>query len=368
MYLSAATQPSATAVKGYRMITDFTIENFRCFKQASLEDLRTINIVVGNNASGKTALLEGMFLATSSHPSAAGQTRIARARPMPQVPFFWTKDLFESFWEDLFHNFNRNQVIGARFTGSLHGTVHTEISLSETNEESIPASSHWTSIPPLVFKRIGPKTGDSSIVKLRIDEKGTPIFEGSTTPLPACYAIPPGPPFFWQDMANFYADLWKKKMEEPVVAALKREFRDISGVEVSTDATFPVIYVTMHSQKNRLPLSIVSTGIGRYLNILLAIAQNRNGVVFVDEIENGIYWEKMPNIWKNFRTLCEEYKVQLFAATHSNECLQSLIPAMKENLDDFSLIRVEVSKGQHILKQFYGKTFRAALQQHGEVR
>ena len=66
--------------------------------------------------------------------------------------------------------------------------------------------------------------------------------------------------------------------------------------------------------------------------------------------------------------MCQESDVQLFATTHSYECLRSLLPAMEENPEDFCLIRTEVLNGEHKVKQFYGRKFLAALEQQGEIR
>ncbi|MFZ0862026.1 MAG: AAA family ATPase, partial [Candidatus Sulfotelmatobacter sp.] len=41
----------------YVMIESLTIENFRCFEKTTISDLRRVNVVVGNNGAGKTALL-----------------------------------------------------------------------------------------------------------------------------------------------------------------------------------------------------------------------------------------------------------------------------------------------------------------------
>jgi len=54
--------------KGYRMITNFRANNFRCFHDIVLQDLRRVNIVVGENASGKTALLEILRLGLGGTP------------------------------------------------------------------------------------------------------------------------------------------------------------------------------------------------------------------------------------------------------------------------------------------------------------
>jgi hypothetical protein len=46
----------------YRMIKTLEIKNFRCFESVSLSDLTRVNVITGSNASGKSALLEALFL------------------------------------------------------------------------------------------------------------------------------------------------------------------------------------------------------------------------------------------------------------------------------------------------------------------
>jgi len=43
------------------MIEAVELRNFRSFEKADLSDCTRINIVVGDNGSGKTALLEGLL-------------------------------------------------------------------------------------------------------------------------------------------------------------------------------------------------------------------------------------------------------------------------------------------------------------------
>jgi hypothetical protein len=44
------------------MINEIKISNYRCYKNLTIKDLGRINIIVGENGSGKTALLEALML------------------------------------------------------------------------------------------------------------------------------------------------------------------------------------------------------------------------------------------------------------------------------------------------------------------
>ena len=52
----------------YLMIDKLSIENFRCFKSVQLWDLKRVNIIVGENASGKTVLLEAIKVGLDGLP------------------------------------------------------------------------------------------------------------------------------------------------------------------------------------------------------------------------------------------------------------------------------------------------------------
>ena len=44
------------------MIENVKIDNFRCFSELEITDLKRFNIIVGENASGKSAFLESLYL------------------------------------------------------------------------------------------------------------------------------------------------------------------------------------------------------------------------------------------------------------------------------------------------------------------
>jgi AAA15 family ATPase/GTPase len=63
------------------MIETVEIHNFRGFRDLEISHLKRINIVVGDNSAGKTALLEALFLASAANPEVTSRLRQWRSAP-----------------------------------------------------------------------------------------------------------------------------------------------------------------------------------------------------------------------------------------------------------------------------------------------
>ena len=63
------------------MIKTFTVENFCSFERIEVRDMRRLNLLVADSGSGKTALLEAIYLAMGVSPeTSASDTRLAQSR------------------------------------------------------------------------------------------------------------------------------------------------------------------------------------------------------------------------------------------------------------------------------------------------
>src|ERR1700735_101538 len=86
----------------YRMIDSFRIKHFRCFQTLDLTALRRINVIVGRNAAGKTALLEGIRLGLGATPNLLWSLNQQRGL----VVFFQpnqSREQFEAQWNGYFY-------------------------------------------------------------------------------------------------------------------------------------------------------------------------------------------------------------------------------------------------------------------------
>jgi AAA15 family ATPase/GTPase len=355
------------------MIDAFSVSNFRCFQDLRLKDLRRINVIVGDNGVGKTALGEAIYLAAAAAPAGAWYVRFSRGRVLPQTPqsVIWNREFFRQFWRDLFFNFDDNRPISASLTDSYSGRYAVKIFYDEKRLVPMPVSTNVPTAPiaPLVFERTDAKR-KKIYTTLEIDQQGQPHYSGNPELIPLTAAVASTYSANQADMANWYSALSKQNKEAAVVDALRSLFPQVAGVSLELDANVPSLFVqTTHSVLQKQPLAIVSAGIGRTFYILLGIASAAKGVVLVDEIENGVYYKRMPEIWRALLASCERSQAQLITSTHSFGTLQALLPILEEDLDAACLIRLELDKtGKRIAKQFWGSDLKAALQSQGEIR
>ena len=66
----------------------------------------------------------------------------------------------------------------------------------------------------------------------------------------------------------------------------------------------------------------------RIVRLMLAIANSPGGVVLVDEVENGIHHSVLSKVWKSIATAAERFDTQIFATTHSYECIEKAYEAL----------------------------------------
>ncbi|NER08834.1 MAG: ATP-binding protein, partial [Okeania sp. SIO3C4] len=100
-----------------------------------------------------------------------------------------------------------------------------------------------------------------------------------------------------------------------------------------------------------IPVSLMGEGMGRLLSIILSIMNAQEGIVLIDEIENGIHHSIMEKVWQSIAVATRKSKTQLFATTHSYECIRAAHKAFSNSeLYDFRYFRLEREKETNIIK------------------
>ena len=291
------------------MIKDAEIRNFRCFKSISLKGCRRINVLLGRNASGKTALLEAIFIALGGSGEIAQRLRGWRGLGNI-VSNNIAADRY--IWSDLFYDFDLNKRVSITLKGdkehqrSLNITYNTESGF--TPIQVGPGQPGTLLASPVKFEYREPNKqwtvravplGDQYIYPGAETIPVESIFFASTVPINQA------------EIVDRFSTLIRTRQEEPLVRALNAEFPFIKGIEISSQFGMTGLPVDREGLSERIPLGLVSGGISKILALLVAIAVYPGGVILIDEIENGIYFERYHALWTMLYDFAEKRSASL---------------------------------------------------------
>jgi AAA domain, putative AbiEii toxin, Type IV TA system len=94
----------------------------------------------------------------------------------------------------------------------------------------------------------------------------------------------------------------------------------------------------------RIPIGSMGDGIWRLLGVALALVQAQGGVLLVDEIDTGLHYSVLVDMWRLVLTTARSLDVQVFATTHSRDCYEALAAVTDPSRTEISLQRIERGK------------------------
>ena len=345
-------------------LPDLTIKNFRAIKELEIPRLARVTLLVGRNGVGKTTILDAIrvYAARGGYP-VLRQLLIERNEIVR--PGINGNGVAPLDWASLFHGRDARQTI--------------EISTG-TAEHS----------DPLKIDRVA-MTADAPVLRCRYRESESEIPQvlpeapslangsGSTrsdrecAPL-TCETI--GPDVFDNDTAaKFWDRIALSPREAHVVDALRLAFgQSIERVGVvgseETDrygvGRLPI--VKLAGDDEAVPLRSLGDGAVRLFGISLAIINSRDGILLLDEIENGIYRGVQASLWNMILTLSAQYSVQIVATSQSHDAVLGLARADECSSDDRLLYRLNQDDDGHWLTSYDSEALAVLREQPSEVR
>ena len=326
------------------MYKSFRVKNYRCFEDLTVEPLERVNLIAGKNNVGKTALLEALWLRQQyDNPGAAPWGNLFRGLQRSQQG--------ESLWE-LFRQFDADKTIEfcAEESNNVQRCLRIKISSlaqSPISLRKIPSEGEQPEFTPSVESQILFEFRDDA----DLNELSEAIIHSDGRVIPT---VPrPLRGFFVSSLmggsdpalANKLSELLIHKKELEVLEVLRIIENRLRGINVLPYAGVSTVFGDIGL--NRLmPLALLGEGMNRLLTITVALVVSEKLVCLIDEIENGIHYSVMKHIWKAVAAAARDLEVQVFATTHSEECIRSAHEAFSESENyDFRLHRLEYADG-----------------------
>jgi hypothetical protein len=370
------------------MIDSIDITNFRCFEHLSVGDFRPINVITGSNASGKSALLEAIYLGLNGTAQAIHNIAVQRGLPItattPTIgfPFFpvvvpgQPQISLSLFFDNLFCSVSpsgdtpSSRPIKIKFKDREQGESSLTISYQTegASPTPVPRIANQAATPPIVLLR-QPANKPEERVIVTISPFNQLQQQPMTNSLgPPTYIFGAQANYAETDNITWFSQLRARSESDKVVSFIQEEFPFVKDLEILVPSGHNGLFAIMKDGSPPRALSTVSAGIYKVVSILLATSHTRGGVIIIDEIENGIFYKKYPAIWRVLYRFAKETGNQIFVSSHSNECLQALPDVIGDNDTDFCLIRTQMAENGSTATRISGKAMKAALAGGNEIR
>ncbi len=354
------------------MIKSFQAKNFRGFEEISVEPLGRVNLFVGKNGCGKTSLLEAMALCVN--PTILSDDQIVTYRVKNLEHWLFSNGDMQSdielHAELLPSGFINTSVWGSDFDKErfISTSERSEIVMKKLNES-------YAKYPQIKSKRYIEFNQTAPTLEIQLEssniihDKGMIVSNRGSNKPPVCRFFSSNIPLEQNTLASLYSKLAVDKSEASLIEALQL----IQPKAV--DIRLTVVDGTEHlfldiGASHRMPIEIMGGGITRLLEIILGIINSGDGYVFVDEIENGFHYSIQQKLWETIFSTAKKSNVQVFATTHSWECVTAAARAAELLTDeDFRLHRVERDEdGKSRVVTFDKESLATAIELNWEVR
>lgn len=377
------------------MLNSFQISNFRLFQHLEVERLNRVNLIVGRNNAGKSTFLEAVELYASNAASTVlldivesrQETWFSEAQPQSH----------SSTGNSVRHLFFGHKLPQVGEQGILLGEVSSNTKLhigaaayqNKSDDEGtlrkirVPSSQldlfdDLSNVEVFLVAEEGERTRrlfrlDRDLRDMRRYSSRT-LYERQEYEFKSTWQI-----VSTENMPNRkLAALWDltslTNLEIEVISALKLIDSRVTGIAFVEDVSQRrsdenrIPLVKIEGVDEPLPLKSMGDGMTRLFHIIVALVNAQNGLLLIDEFENGLHWSVQPKVWDIVFQLAEKLNVQVFATTHSRDCIEGFDSAWNKYPVLGAFFRLDTKDGFIRATEYTSETLTDAIDMDVEVR
>ena len=307
------------------------IKNFRGIKHLLIDDFSRVNVFLGQNNSGKSSVLEAIFLlAGMSNPDLPlslnkARTRIFRIAYLQEVRYQFNNLNLKNTPE-----FSSQQMDGVSRHLQMR-LFHTETADDYVQSIDEPLILTETVRMPNTLEMLFDITTANGTKHFRsslfVNQSDAASRQESKEYIEKNSAVLFSADLLSSNLANDLSELFKRKQKNILLEHLQKFDTRINALEILNND----VYIGFDDIKEMLPISMSGDGLRRYLNIIAGSANPGNTMILIDEIDNGLHYSAYKKLWEAIFALAESSNKQVFITTHSKEALCSLNGMLEEH-------------------------------------
>lgn len=349
------------------------VNNYRGLDNLEIDTLRRINLIGGFNGTGKSTLLEAIFL------------MLDRKNPAALMRSFAAKNLQLPYPDGLDYVFGRRgkdvpaEISAKTQDGRLEvvlskGPAPTPVNVATPNNQGLSHFSQSTidsrQIGVHLRTRFNDQDDDASFaVQMSHEQLNCMVNAAGKAPIvPGVIMTAQTRPSAIED-AQRYSALAKERRTGDVIANLKFLNAKLKNLHLLQEGNQPTLYAEMEDGAF-LQTSLLGGGFQSVLSIVLLMMTTRNGVVVFDEVDSAIHFTRLEFFWTLVARLADKENCQVFAVTHSRECIAAAIAGISGcgHMRSLEYIRLENDDGSTDAIIYSGEELADAISAGWEIR
>jgi predicted ATPase len=375
------------------MLESFTIKNFRLFTAIEVQRLARVNLLVGKNNSGKSAFLEAVELyASNVSSSVIGSLVESRQETWASEEQLQPRGSAGSSVRHLFHGHSLPALNGAGIvlgeaasSSKLHITVaafknehEADGAVSRIRVTDIDPNEDLTDIDSALVVEENERARIVLWLEQELRRRFTPSYlERMAAEVKCPWQMVPTESMPSRKIAALWDLTSLTELEHDVISALRIIEPRVEGIAFVEDVNSRsrgrvpeerVPLVKLAGSKEPLPLKSMGDGMTRLFHIIVALVNAQNGILLVDEFENGLHWSIQPLIWDMVYRVAEALGVQVFATTHSRDCIAGFEQAWNKRRELGAFYRLDLQEGSVKAKEYTSEMLADSLDTSVEVR
>lgn len=315
------------------------IKKFKRFTNFTINSLKRINIFAGINNSGKSTVLEAIYLLCRQNDF-KGLQEIIRMRGKI------AERRIASDW--LWDQIHETSISGTFADTQAAVDIHA---ISEDISEFDSASY----LHSMEIRSSYGEISQKSRIRFFSDREREIYTDGTKSICRVIFSSP----FFLNEphrYSGFYYQAVRMKTLPKIISFIKDKILP-SVTDIRLIDALRRFSVMDDNFSQAVDLSGYGEGVQRIFFISLLFASARDGVLLIDEFENAIHVDMMKDFAVFIDSLSKEFNVQVFLTSHSKECIDAFVENVPE--DDVMCCALVCGNDQPI--QYIGRIFKMLI-------
>jgi AAA15 family ATPase/GTPase len=378
------------------MLESFQVSNFRLFQHIEVGRLNRVNLIVGKNNAGKSTFLEAVELyASNGAPTvlldlveSRQETWFSEAQPQSQN--FTGNSVRHLFFGHKLPKIGEEGILLGEVSADTKLHIGVAAYQNKNDDEGTIRKIRVSGLQLDLFNEdisnveifLVAEESEKTRRLFRLDRdirdirrtSSRMLYERQESDFKAIWQIVSTDNIPNRKLAALWDLTSLTNLESEVISALGLIDNRVSGVAFVEDVSQRrsgenrIPLVKIQGIDEPLPLKTMGDGMTRLFHIIVALVNAQNGLLLIDEFENGLHWSVQPKVWDIVFQLSEKLNVQVFATTHSRDCIEGFDSAWNQYPSLGAFFRLDAKDGLIRATEYTSETLTDAIDMDVEVR